>query len=323
VDILIVGGTSFVGRAISWSALNAGHHVTVLNRGRTPSDLPDTVERLIGDRGSDLSALHGRAFDATVDCIAYRPDDVERLADALGERGGHQVHISSVSAYDRPTAGATEATASLFADDPALYDQPVNATTYGPLKAMSERHAVARFEHVAVVRPTYVIGAYDVTLRFPYWVERARRGGTVAVPGPSDNGLQYIDARDLADFVTLLVASATTGAFHVAGPHPGTGYVATIQRIIDHVAPLGTELVEIDGSHVADAGLASRFPLWPGPSTNDAFNVDSQLAIANGLRLRPVEASVDDVVAWWGDRPWPDRWLSADHERDLLDAARR
>ena len=77
--ILIVGGTSFVGRAIAWAALNAGHDVTVINRGQTPSDLPESVTRLVGDRQGDMSALDGLDFAVTVDAIAYRPvDAVER-----------------------------------------------------------------------------------------------------------------------------------------------------------------------------------------------------------------------------------------------------
>jgi len=100
--ILIVGGTSFVGRGVAWAALNAGHDVTVINRGQTPSDLPESVTRLVGDRQGDMSALAGLTFDVTVDAIAFRPVDVDVLAAALGERGGHHIQISSVSAYEDP-----------------------------------------------------------------------------------------------------------------------------------------------------------------------------------------------------------------------------
>ena len=316
MDVLIIGGTSFVGRAIAQSALR-DHHVTVLNRGRTPSDLPASVERLIGDRSGDLRCLADRHFDATIDCIAYRPSDVDRLADALGDRGGHHVHISSVAAYDQPPVGATEASSTLFADDPALADQPVTSATYGPLKASSERRAVSRFDAVTVVRPTYVIGAHDVTMRFPYWVDRARRGGEIAVPGPTSDTLQYIDARDLADFVVRLAATATTGAVHVAGPDPAAGYVETIVRVIDHLAPADTTITLIDPAVVAREGLANRFPLWPGPANESAVDVDSALALSLGLTRRPLEASVDEVAAWWMDQPRPDWWLRPDQEASL------
>src|SRR5665213_3876785 len=101
--ILIVGGTSFVGRGVAWAALNAGHDVTVINRGQTPSDLPESVTRLVGDRHGDMSALDGRSFDVTVDAIAFRPVDVDVLAAALGDRGGHHIQILSLIHISEPT----------------------------------------------------------------------------------------------------------------------------------------------------------------------------------------------------------------------------
>src|ERR1700688_3385761 len=140
--ILIVGGTSFVGRAVAWAALNAGHDVTVINRGQTPNDLPETVTRLIGDRTGDMSALADLSFDVTVDAIAFRPVDVDVLAAALGQRGGHHIQISSVSAYEDPPAeGATEETATLWHDPALAPDAEVTGETYGPLKAACERAA--------------------------------------------------------------------------------------------------------------------------------------------------------------------------------------
>ena len=184
--ILIVGGTSFVGRAVAWSALNAGHDVTVINRGQTPSDLPESVTRLVGDRHGDMSALADVSFDVTVDAIAFRPADVDVLATALEDRGGHHIQISSVSAYeDPPSEGATEESATLWNDESLARDAEVTGETYGPLKAACERAAEEHFgEQLTIVRPTFVIGSHDATLRFPYWVERLRIGGNVAVPGP-------------------------------------------------------------------------------------------------------------------------------------------
>ncbi|MFI5035661.1 MAG: NAD-dependent epimerase/dehydratase family protein [Acidimicrobiales bacterium] len=318
--ILIVGGTSFVGRAIAQSAWRQGHAVTVINRGVTDHDLPDEVERLVGDRTSDLSALTGRSFDATVDTTAYRPSDVERLAAALGPRGGHHLQISSISAYRDPASpGATEATAELHDEAGLDPEGPITGETYGPLKAAAERAAAAHFgESITVVRPTYVIGGHDATLRFPYWVQRARRGGVVAAPGPRASAMQYVDARDLANFVVGLTASATPGAFHVAGPNPAAGYVDVIERVVRHVAPDGTTVRVVSPERVREAGLEAKMPLWSGGGSETLMDVDAAKALAHGLFLRPLEDSVDEVVEWWGDRPWPERWLSESEERRLL-----
>ncbi|MGH3732813.1 MAG: NAD-dependent epimerase/dehydratase family protein [Acidimicrobiales bacterium] len=319
MKILIVGGTSFVGRAIAWSAWHHGHDVSVFNRGITANDLPESIERLIGDRQSDVSVLAGRSFDVTVDATAYRPSEVERLAAALGDRGGHYVQISSVSAYQDPLApGATEATLALL-DDPADLKTEMSAESYGPLKAASERAGLMHFgEGSTIVRPTYVIGAFDATLRFPYWVERVRRGGVVAVPGPRDTYLQWIDARDLANFVVRIGEDGLTGAFHAAAPRVGQGFMETIEEIAAHIAPPGTTLREVSVEAVAEAKLGRRFPLW-SPAPEAVMALDSSLALAQGLSLRPLEDSVEDVVSWWSDQPWPPQWLNNDKEVRLLE----
>lgn len=316
--ILIVGGTSFVGRALAWSAWHHGHRVTVLNRGRTESDLPETVEHLVGDRAGDLGALSGRDFDATIDVIAYRPIDVDRLADALGDRGGRHVQISSISAYRG--AGRDEATEDdleLWPEDGLDLSAPVTPATYGPLKAASERAALRRFgAGVTIVRPTYVIGAHDHTLRFPYWVARARHGGEVAVPGPREARLQWIDARDLAEFTLGALEDGLTGPFHVAAPSGGTPFVEMVERVVAHVAPPGTRVVEVSAPTVLAAGLADRFPLW-SPQPEPLSTLDTTRAHAAGLVARALDESVDDVVEWWGTRPWADRWLTPEAEARL------
>jgi len=322
VRILIAGGTSFVGRGAALAGVAAGHEVTVVNRGVTPSDLPAAVEHLIGDRHGDLSALHGRTFDATIDAIAFRPSDVTMLHDALGDRGGHHVQVSSVSAYADPDAeGATETTAQLWPESSVDPDAPITAATYGPLKAACERAAARAFgEALAIVRPTFVIGGHDATLRFPYWVQRARKGGRIAVPGPRGAATQYVDARDLGTFIVSLAATMTTGAFTAAGPWPAGRFVDVIEQVVRHVAPEGSEVVEVSASDVERFGVEDRFPLWSGGVSETALAMDPSRALSAGLALRPLADSVDDVVAWWGERPWPEHWLSEDAEAELLAA---
>jgi 2'-hydroxyisoflavone reductase len=318
MKILIVGGTAFVGRAIAWSAWHHGHEITVLNRGETPNDLPESIERIVGNRQGDLSALDGRHFDVTIDAIAYRPSDVERLARALDGRGGHYVQISSVSAYEDPRSpGATESTLTLL-DDLDDLEAPITESTYGPLKAASERAGAAYFgDDSTMIRPTYVIGAHDKTLRFPYWVERARRGGEIAVPGPEGSVVQYVDARDLANFVVRVAENGLPGPYHVAGPTPPDTFVDLVDAIARHVAPEDTFITIVRPDDVSADGLASKFPLW-SPDIENVSALDSSLALSQGLQLRPLEDSVDDVVEWWDDGDWPARWLTSDEEVGLL-----
>ncbi len=314
---LIIGGSSFVGRAITLAALEAGHEVTVFNRGATATDLPSDVQRLVGDRRLDLSALDGHSFDATIDAIAYQRRDVELLHDALGARGGHYLQISSISAYEEPAAvGADESTPlrQLGDGDP---NAVVNNETYGVLKAECERAAEERFgSDIAIVRPTYVIGGHDKTMRFPYWVARMQRGGRVAFPGPRANALQWIDARDLGAFVVALSERRYAGAVNANGPVVPFGEV--LSRVAAHVAPEGTTLTEIDADRVTQMGLAGKFPLWTGSLSETMLAMSNEKARSLGLTLRSLEESIDDTVAWFADRTWPEQWLTSEEEQRLL-----
>jgi 2'-hydroxyisoflavone reductase len=319
VRILIVGGTSFVGRAAALAAVTHGHEVTVVNRGVTPNDLPTSVTRLTGDRQKNLSVLEGLYFDATVDAIAYRPSNVDTLFAALGNRGGHHLQISSISAYqDTKIAGASEDQLELRAD-PIDLDAPITGSSYGPLKAASERRAIECFDApVTIVRPTYVLGGHDATLRFPYWVARLVRGGNIAVPGPSDARMQWIDARDLGTFVVTLLENSTIGAFHALGPTPAPRYGEFVEQVAARVAPAGTRLVAVKPETIVERELGTYFPLWSGIEPELKMALDNHLALGAGLKLRTLEETADDTLAWWGDRQWPAHWLDANTEAELL-----
>lgn len=314
---LIIGGSSFVGRAIALAALEAGHDVTVFNRGATATDLPSDIRRLVGDRRLDLSALNGHSFDTTIDAIAYQRRDVELLHDALGERGGHYLQISSISAYEEPSAvGADESTPLLQLGD-GDPNAVVTNETYGVLKAECERAAAERFgSEIAIVRPTYVIGGHDKTMRFPYWVARMQRGGRVAFPGPRANALQWIDVRDLGAFVVSLSERRYAGAVNANGSVATFGEV--VSRIAAHVAPEGTTLTEIEAKRVLQLDLGEKFPLWTGLLGETMLAMSNTKAHALGLSLRSLEDGIDDTAAWFGDRPWPEQWLTPDDELRLL-----
>jgi len=318
MKILIAGGTSFVGRAISFAALASGHEVTVLNRGKTPSDLPASIQRLVGDRHGDLSALEGLTFDATIDTVAYQRRDVEGLAAALGGRGGHYLQVSSISAYAEPqSAGGTETTPlhELGDIDP---NADVTGATYGPLKAECERAAHDLFSSVAIVRPSYVFGAHDKTFRFPYWVHRVARGGDIAYPGPGTNALQWIDARDLAQLVVTLTEKSWTGAVHACGEFPAISYREMLDRVASVLAPMGTTFHEIDPRRLSDHSWYQKFPLWNGDESSPVMDMDNSLAVSLGMPLTSLEETTRETAAWLDSVAAPSWWLSSDAESELL-----
>lgn len=298
--ILVIGGTRFVGRHIVAAALAAGHEVTLFHRGRDRDLFPQADHR-IGDRDKDLRALAAGRWDATVDCCAYWPGQVESLAAALGGRAGRHLLISSVSAYRVPApAGFTE-DAPLAELDGPVPDEITDAT-YGPLKVACERAAAAAYgpDAVTVLRPTYVIGPWDRSYRMTWWVERIARGGEVLAPGDPADPIQVIDARDLAAWTLRLLAGRVAGAFHAAGPAAAFGFGDLLAAVAAQVAPPGTRLTWVGSDFLRSAGTdAMVLPLWPGADPVDAAmnRADPARAVAAGLILRPLRDSVADIHA--------------------------
>ncbi|HSF26974.1 MAG TPA: NAD-dependent epimerase/dehydratase family protein [Actinomycetes bacterium] len=298
--ILMIGGTRFVGRHIAGAAMARGHQVTLFHRGRTGAGLFPEVEHRYGDRDTDLSALAEGQWDATVDVCAYLPGQVRALAQTLGERAGHYVLVSTVSVYDDPPSpGATEAAPLVELDDPDV--AVVTSETYGGLKVLCERAAVASFgAGTLAIRPTYVVGPDDYTGRFPHWVERISRGGEVLLPGPADDPSQVIDVRDMGAWIVGLVEAGRAGALHAASPRPPWSWADTMSAIADTVAPAGTTLTWVDAPFLRAQGVDDRsLPLWSGGDAGRfIFALDPSAAYASGLSPRPLADTVRDTLAW-------------------------
>ena len=179
---LIIGGTAFVGRHIAQAAADRGHELTLFHRGKTGTDLFPQATHLSGDRDNDLSALSAGAWDATIDVCAYFPRQVRSLAAALRGRGGRYVFISSVSAYSPSVPPGYDESAPLAdVGDPDAAE--VTDANYGGLKVACEHAGTELFgPETTIIRPTYVIGPYDRSFRFTWWVDRIARGGTVLAP---------------------------------------------------------------------------------------------------------------------------------------------
>jgi 2'-hydroxyisoflavone reductase len=308
--LLIVGGTSFVGRHITEAALSAGHEVTLANRGRTGPDAFPEAEQVRIDRdrhAPDLSALRGRQWDATLDICAYWPGQVRALADALDGRGGHHLQISSVSAYDEATpAGADESAAVArlepLGEDAVLDPDAVEITehSYGPLKAACEDIARELFgaERTTIVRPTYVVGPHDPTGRFCWWLDRIARGGRMLCPGPATAALQLIDARDQAPFAVRLVEQGIAGTFHTCSPEPPWSFADMVTLV---AAALGSDVDPVWASPdwLLERGVdGATFPLWSEGTDEGVMALDPSKARSAGLAARSLEATVRETWDW-------------------------
>ena len=315
--ILVLGGTSFVGRAIVEEALGAGHELTLFSRGRTGGDLFPDVERRTGDRTTgDLASLADGSWDAVVDVSAYVPRHVQQAAELLRDAAGRYLFISTGSVYDVRQAPPTD----LSEDSPRLAPErgteEVTGETYGALKVACEDDVLDRWARAAtIVRPGVVAGPHDPTDRFTYWVRRAAGGGRVALPARPDQPVQVVDSRDLARLVAALLTGDVPGTFNAVGPAEPT----TLQELVRTCATAaGSSVVIVP---VDPSAVEPGFPLvLPDESWYVIFRRSAQAARARGLTATPLEQTARDVLAWDTERGRPalSVGLSAEQEASLL-----
>lgn len=339
MNILIVGGTLFLGRRLVEAALARGHQITTFTRGRHNAGIHPNVETLNGDRNGDVSVLKGRRWDAAIDTCGYVPVGVTRVIDAIGtERLPHYTFVSSVSAYaEHPSAGSDES-ASLATITPEQVREAeeiatgVRATArtygelYGGLKAACERAAEQRMPgRVFNVRPGLIVGPDDYSDRFTYWVRRVADGGDVLAPGRRERRVRVIDARDLAEWIIRMVESRVTGVFNATGAEDGL----TFSRMLDvcrDVSGGDARFRWVDEAYLLARGVQpwSELPLWIPDSANGIFEVRNGKAIAKGLTFRALKTTVRDTLEWdrlrQRDEPMK-AGLPRDRERELLNDA--
>jgi 2'-hydroxyisoflavone reductase len=321
------------------AALARGDEVTLLNRGRHGPDLYPEVERLVGDRDGDLSALGEREWDAVVDTCGYFPRQVRASAEALGARVSHYTFVSTGSVYvDHSTVGTTEE-AAIHRPASNAPEELGSPEAYGGFKALSEEAVEAALpRRVLSVRAGLIVGPYDPTNRFTYWVTRLARGGDVLAPEPRSQPVQLVHARDLADWMLDAAAGGVTGVLNATGPADPLTLGETLERIR---AGIGSpaELVWADERFLVDAGVEpfQELPLWLAPTVDPDwagfFGLDVSRALAAGLQFRPLEETARDTLAWAEGAPPPGEkdvgvamapaGLDPARERELLDAWRR
>ena len=221
---LVLGGTQFLGHHIVHALWQAGHQVTVFNRGQSVDRLPAGVERLRGDRdlgAPGLAALHGREWDACVDVSGYTPAQVVASAKLLAPSVHRYVFVSAVMVYGQPGQGPVfETHPRVPAAAPDTTE--VDGNSYGPLKVACEDLLQDFFgPRCTLLRPQVVVGPGDTWQRYTDWVLRAQRATAQApmlAPGDGNDHLQMIDVRDLARFVANVLSKDLGGAFNLAGP---------------------------------------------------------------------------------------------------------
>jgi 2'-hydroxyisoflavone reductase len=331
--ILVLGGTSFLGPAQVEYMLDRGHEVTLFNRGRTNPELFPDVEKLRGDRAiGDLESLRGREWDAVIDNSATIPRWALDSTQFLRDSAEYYLHVSSISVYsDTSAVGITEDHPVFELEDPST--EEVTGETYGGMKALCETYTRDAFgDRAIVVRPGLIVGPGDPSDRFTYWPMRIREGGEILAPGDPTDPVQFIDVRDLGEFMVRLVEDGAGGTYHATGPYARPMEIAEMLFGIRASTTTECTWTWVDADFLAEMGVRpwQDMPVWIPPRDGmEGFSrVDCSRALAAGLTFRSladtVGVTLDWVDAWPEERSSrPPRFgISPSREREVLEAWR-
>jgi len=307
LNILILGGTSFLGPHQVAYAIARGHKVSTFTRGKTiptiHSEVFEKVESLIGDREDNLEALKGRKWDAVIDNSGRKEKWTKDTAELLKDQVGMYAYTSSVGAY------YPYLKKNLSEKDPVLLEIPADAAEhekpdydYGVMKARSEQVTREAFgkDRSIIIRPTYMMGPGDRTDRFLHWPIRLKKGGEVIIPGKVSDPAQYIDVRDVAEWMIRLIENKIGGTFNAVGP----AAASTVQQFVygAHAAfGSAASYVQIDDYDFLEKSKIPYMIPWVKPSGpyTGTLRIQTAHSIKNGLKYRPLAYTIGDIDLWW------------------------
>jgi 2'-hydroxyisoflavone reductase len=301
MNILVLGGTRFLGRHLVSDALTRGYQVTLFNRGQSNPGLFPEVEKLRGDRAGDLGALKGRQWDAMIDTCGYVSREVRVTAALLAGSVEHYTFISSISVYAGFSHSGLDESAKLALLPHGTNEDAGDPATYGARKALCEESVEQIMPNrVLHIRPGLIIGPFDPTNRFNYWVRRVARGGEVLAPEHPDKPMQLIDARDLARWIITMIEAKQTGRFNATGPERPL----TFGQMLDackSASASDARFTWVDAQFLLNRGVApfANLPLWLPESEKEYaghFCIDSRRAFQSGLVCRPLVETVSDIL---------------------------
>ena len=312
LKILILGGTGFTGPEQVEYAIKRGHEVTLINRNKTrPDFFKGRVEQLIGDLEGDMSALQGRKFDVVIDNPTTAPKWVRNVAQYMKGNTSHYIFISTLSVYSdnsHPGADETDKLTPLPEGlDPYSVPGSKARQYYGALKTESEAEVHRQYpDAFTIIRPGLIVGPLDPTDRFTYWPYRIDKGGEVLAPGDGNDPVQFIDARDLAEWTIRMAENRELGIYNAMGP----AKKMTMREMLEGIRSASRSKATftwVPAEFLREHGVQQwkHMPVWIAPRPQSiGFSARSNArAIAKGLTFRPLAVTARDTLAWNKTRP--------------------
>ena len=309
--ILILGGTSFLGPHQIAYALSRGHSVTTFTRGKTQPtiyrDLFQQVEQLVGDREDNLTALEKGEWDLVIDNSGRKVEWTRDTAQLLKDRASLYLYTSSTGVYfPYFTDNIGEDTELVLETPEVLEDEMLKMEyDYGVMKSNSEIETIKAFgaDRSIIVRPTYMMGPADRTDRFIHWPLRLSQGGEVLVPGKANDPVQYVDVRDVAEWMIRLAETKTTGKFNAVGPSDKETIAEFVQKA-KSAFNVESSFVQVDDyDFLKENGVYYIVPwIMPDKYNYGSARVDNSKAKAAGLTFRNLSDSMTDILNWWNNQ---------------------
>ncbi len=293
MDILIIGGTQFVGRHLAEAALEAGHKVTLFNRGKTGPGLYPQAEHLIGDRDGNLDALKGRKWDVAFDPSGYLPRVVRQSAELLRDAVGKYIFISSISVYVNSDNADENAPLNVL-DDPTSEDIPKH---YGALKVACENVVTELYgERGLNARPGFIVGQYDGSPRMPGLLWRYDREGE-RLAGLPDQPVQIIHSRDMADWLLRAVDAGYSGAYNMTGrPIKMNELLNTVVEVTGKTTTITYTDNELMKMH--DIQPVDGVGYWVPAEAEGFMRANVDKVFAAGFTERPLKQTITETLAW-------------------------
>lgn len=300
MQVLVLGGTRFIGRAIVARLVREGHQVTLLNRGVSSDPFGTRVSRVIGDRRK-LETLERAAakrdYDVVVDVTAYHESDTASVIERFRERVGHLIHISTAAVYLVREGLFPPFRESDF-QGRLMPKQSGNESSW--LYAYHKRRCEdllhraweeERFPYTSLRLPM-VMGPNDYTRRADAYLERIMSGGPLLLPEGGLNSWGFLWVADVAQVVAENLANSVAfgRAYNLAQRE-----ATTVRQFIDLAASLlqrTPHLLSLPIQWLEAVGLGTGFSPY---THNHDITLDCRAA-EEDLLFRPTA-----VLDWVGE----------------------